>query len=35
MTAVLAGTRVSQRSASYRAQTQRIVEFAIGDQTCI
>jgi hypothetical protein len=35
MTAVLAGTRVSQCFTSRRAQTEGVVEFSVGEQTCI
>jgi len=35
MTTVLAGTRVTQRCFSRCAQTKRIIEFAIGEQTGI
>gem|GEM_PF-5046139 len=35
MAAVLAGTRVSQCFSSRCAQTERVIEFAIGEQTGI
>ena len=31
MTTILAGTRVSQRVGSRRAQPERVIEFAIGE----